>query len=145
MFIPETKLAKSRGDHRRPACFISQSGAYIIANLSRMPWFDPAYALSIGNQIDLTVGDYLDHLADDPGVAVAACYVEGFRPLDGQRWLEAAREFTASGRSIVLYRAGRTSEGARASASRTVSFLAEMSTIQARPLSSMCDSSLMAS
>ena len=100
MFIPETKLAKSRGDHRRPACFISQSGAYIIANLSRMPWFDPAYALSIGNQIDLTAADLLTHLKDDPSIDVFAVYMEGFQSGDGLRFAKAVRETVALGKDV---------------------------------------------
>lgn len=49
------------------------------------------------------------------------CYVEGFRPLDGLQWLEAAREITASGRTVLLYRAGRTPTGTQATASHTAS------------------------
>jgi acyl-CoA synthetase (NDP forming) len=75
----------------------------------------------MGNQVDLTAGDYLTYLKDDPSIRVFACYVEGFRPLDGRRWVEAAEEITASGRPVVLYRGGRTAAGARASASHTAS------------------------
>ena len=71
--------------------------------------------------MDLTVGDYLTYLKDDPGLEVFAVYVEGFTRLDGLQFLRAAREITASGRSVLLYRAGRTPEGAKASASHTAS------------------------
>ena len=81
MFIPDTKLPKSRGRHARKLCFISQSGAFIISTLSRMPWLDPAYALSIGNQIDLTAGDLLGYIKDDPEIEVFAVYIEGFPAL----------------------------------------------------------------
>jgi len=47
--------------------------------------------------------------------------VEGFRPLDGLRFLEAASEIVKSGRVVILYRAGRTAAGARATASHTAS------------------------
>ena len=112
MFIPETKLAKSRGDHPRSACFISQSGAYIIANLSRMPWFDPAYALSIGNQIDLTAADLLQHIKNDPEIDVFAVYMEGFKPGDGLVFAQAVRDTVALGKDVVFYKAGRTTRGA---------------------------------
>jgi acyl-CoA synthetase (NDP forming) len=65
------------------------------------------------------VGDYLGYLVDDPQVRVVGCYIEAFRPGDGRRWLEAAAEFSATGRQIVLYRAGRTLAGARAAVSHT--------------------------
>jgi acyl-CoA synthetase (NDP forming) len=71
--------------------------------------------------MDLTVGDYLDWLADDPEIKVFAAYVEGFKPLDGEKALRAARRIRDSGRTLILYRAGRTAAGAKASASHTAS------------------------
>jgi acyl-CoA synthetase (NDP forming) len=52
-------------------------------------------------------------------VEVFALYVEGLRPGDGARLLRSARRIAASGRTVLLYRAGRTAEGARATASHT--------------------------
>ena len=80
---------------------------------------DPRYVITIGNQMDLTAGDILAHLADDPEVRVFGVYVEGFMPGDGLRFMEAAARIRASGRRVILYRAGRTAAGASASASHT--------------------------
>ena len=121
MFIPEAKLPKSRGDHPRNTCFLSQSGAFIIANLSRMPWFDPAFALSIGNQIDLTASDLLTFIKDDPRIDVFGVYMEGFRRGDGLAFARAVEQTVAMGKDIVLYKAGRTSEGRSATAGHTAS------------------------
>ncbi len=121
MFIPETKLPKSHGDHPRRTCFISQSGAFIIANLSRMPWLDPAYALSIGNQIDLTAADILAYLTSDPGIEVIAAYMEGFQDNDGLRFALAVQEAVRRGKDVIFYKAGRTSEGRSATAGHTAS------------------------
>ncbi len=121
MFIPETKLAKSRGDHPRKVCFISQSGAFVISNLSRMPWLDPAYALSIGNQIDLTASDLLAYIKEDPAIEVFAIYMEGFQPGDGLAFTRAVRETVSMGKDVVFYKAGRTSEGRSATAGHTAS------------------------
>jgi acyl-CoA synthetase (NDP forming) len=77
--------------------------------------------VSIGNQIDLTLGDYLQYLKDDRAIEVFACYVEGFVQGDGWNWLGAARRIAAGGRPVILYRAGRTSAGASAAASHTAS------------------------
>jgi acyl-CoA synthetase (NDP forming) len=121
MFIPETKLPKSRGDHTRRTCFISQSGAFIIANLSRMPWLDPAFALSIGNQIDLTVSDLLRSIRDEPEIDVFAVYMEGFQEGDGLAFARAVEETVAAGKDVVFYKAGRTSEGRSATAGHTAS------------------------
>jgi len=131
MFIPETKLAKSRGDHPRRTCFISQSGAFIISNLSRMPWLDPAYALSIGNQIDLTAADLMAHTASDPSIEVIAAYLEGFRPGDGLAFAAAVRDAVAAGKDVVFYKAGRTSEGRSATAGHTASVAGDYAVCEA--------------
>jgi len=121
LFIPDTKLPKSRGERPRKLCFLSQSGAFIISNLSRMPWLDPVYALSIGNQIDLTAGDLLTFIKDDPAVEVFAVYMEGFPPGDGLAFASAVKETVALGKDVVFYKAGRTSEGRSATAGHTAS------------------------
>jgi len=121
MFIPDSKLPKSRGEHARKLCFISQSGAFIISTLSRMPWLDPAYALSIGNQIDLTAGDLLAYIKDDPEIEVFAVYMEGFQPCDGHSFAAAVKETVALGKDVVFYKAGRTSAGRSATAGHTAS------------------------
>jgi acyl-CoA synthetase (NDP forming) len=118
LFIPGHKLGFPETD-AAPLALLSQSGAFAISRTSSLASLNPRYLVSFGNQLDLTVGDYLTWMKDDPGVEVFACYVEGFRPLDGRRWLEAAAEISRSGRTVILYRAGRTPAGARATASHT--------------------------
>jgi acyl-CoA synthetase (NDP forming) len=120
MFIPEYKLPVPSGEVS-PVALVSQSGAFAVARMSRLGRLNPKYAITCGNQMDLTVGDYLAYLKDDPGLEVFAVYVEGFAPLDGLTFLHAARAITASGRHVILYRAGRTAAGAKASASHTAS------------------------
>jgi acyl-CoA synthetase (NDP forming) len=114
-FIPEYKLPKGRPS---PVAFISQSGAFFAAKLSKLG-VDPKYAISLGNQMDLTLGDYMQYLKDDAELEVFAIYAEGFRPLDGARFLDAVGELAEGGKTVLLYRAGRTREGARASVSHT--------------------------
>jgi len=120
MFIPEYKLPASRAE-ASPVAIISQSGAFAISRTSKLTGVNPKYSISAGNQMDLTVGDFLRYLKDDPDIAIFAVYVEGFAPLDGMTFLKAAREITASGRTVILYRAGRTPAGAKASSSHTAS------------------------
>ncbi len=119
-FIPDHKLPLPSGPPSRLA-IISQSGAFAITRASKLGVLNPKFMVTLGNQMDLTIGDYLTYLKDDPDLDVFAVYVEGFRPLDALRVLEAAREITASGRTVILYRAGRTAAGAQASASHTAS------------------------
>jgi acyl-CoA synthetase (NDP forming) len=142
-FIPEYKvravghdgregppLPRGRGDRGEatdprgdtsitPIALMAQSGAFAIARWSKLAGLEPRYLISVGNQTDLTLGDYLTYLKDDPDVRLFACYAEGFRPGDGRRWLEAAAAIVASGRSVLLYRGARTPAGVRAGVSHT--------------------------
>jgi acyl-CoA synthetase (NDP forming) len=117
-FIPPYKLPRVP-NAETPVALIAQSGAFAVARRSQLLRGTPRYLITVGNQADLTVGDYLTYLKDDPAIRVFACYVEGLRPLDGRRWLEAAAEITRDGRYVVLYRAGRSPTGAEATASHT--------------------------
>jgi len=118
MFIPAVKQG-SEPRRGAPVAMISQSGAFVVSKGSKLAGISRRYVISIGNQMDVTIGDYLTHLQDDTEVGVFAVYVEGFRPLDGHRFLEAARRIRESGRTVVMYAAGRTEAGAVASASHT--------------------------
>ncbi|MBE3095586.1 MAG: CoA-binding protein, partial [Planctomycetes bacterium] len=120
MFIPEFKLPVPKGE-TSPVAIVSQSGAFAVARMSKLSVLNPKYSISVGNQMDLTIGDYLTYLKDDREIEVFAVYVEGFTRLDGLAFLEAAREITTGGRTVILYRAGRTAAGAQASASHTAS------------------------
>jgi acyl-CoA synthetase (NDP forming) len=104
-----------------PLAIVSQSGAFAIARLSKLASLNPRYVVTLGNQSDLTIGDYLHGLADDRSVRVFAVYVEGFRPGDGARTCQAIARIRQSGRRVIVYRAGRTAAGAQASASHTAS------------------------
>lgn len=118
LFIPGHKLAFP-ATPPDPVALISQSGAFAIARASQQPRLNPRHLVTLGNQIDLTVADYLERLAADPEVEIFACYVEGFRPGDGERFFRVAESIARGGRSVLLYLAGRTAAGAAASASHT--------------------------
>jgi acyl-CoA synthetase (NDP forming) len=118
LFIPEHKLPIPRGAVD-PVALINGSGAFAVSKGSKLAGVNPRYTITFGNQMDLTVADYLQFLKDDPEIELFAVYLEGFRPLDGARFLEAARDIARSGRTVVLYRAGRTRAGAEAAASHT--------------------------
>ena len=118
-FIPPHKLPLGEGPARGLAS-ISQSGAYLVSQISNLDQvIQPRYAISFGNQMDATVSDYLEYLEDDAESRVFAVYLEGFQRGDGARFLAAVRRITASGRTVLLYKAGRTREGSEAAASHT--------------------------
>ncbi len=121
MFIPDSKLPKDRGDHRRTLGLVSQSGAYMITRMSKLNFLDPAYAISIGNQIDLTAGDFLHFLNGMDELQTVAFYMEGFTDLDGLSFARAIREAIPRGKEVIFYKAGRTPEGKNALSGHTAS------------------------
>jgi len=130
MFIPDYKLP-ARPAEPAPVALISQSGALAVARTSALTGINARFVVSVGNQSDLTVGDYLTYLADDPDVRVFGCYLEGFKPGDGRRWLEATARITASGRDVIVYRAGRTVLGTLATASHTAAIAGDYAVFRA--------------
>jgi acyl-CoA synthetase (NDP forming) len=129
-FIPSHKMPRPSGS-AAPVAILAQSGAFAFARWSRQPGVDPRYLVSVGNQTDLTMGDYLTYLRGDAAVRLFACYVEGFRPLDGRRWLDAARAIVAEGRSVLLFRNARTPGGRAAGASHTAAIAGDYEVFRA--------------
>jgi acyl-CoA synthetase (NDP forming) len=124
-FIPRYKLPFDPAPLKNVA-FISQSGAFLVSAASKLNRvFEPRFAISYGNQMDLTVCDYLEFLQNDEKIDVFSVYVEGFRELDGRRMISLAREIRAKGKRILLFKGGRSALGAQAAASHTAAIAGE--------------------
>jgi acyl-CoA synthetase (NDP forming) len=111
-FIPLERLPKPAKKAKRNSVLLSQSGAFMITRLSRNPWLDPAYALALGNQTDLTHGDMLTYFAARDDIETIGVYVEGFKDGDGLDFVRAVRRAVAGGKQVVVYKSGRTQAGA---------------------------------
>ena len=118
-FIPDNKLDKRRDKAPRRCALISQSGAFIISRMSNLELLDPTLAISLGNQIDLTVSDLLRTVGDRDDIDCIGVYVEGFNDLDGLAFVRAVEEVTAAGKLVIFYKAGRTAPGRAATAGHT--------------------------
>jgi len=98
--------------------FVSQSGALVTAVLDWARGRDIgfSYFISLGDASDVDFGDVLDFLATDPHTQAILLYVEDIR--SARKFMSAAR---AAGRNkpVVILKAGRVPEGARAAASHT--------------------------
>jgi acyl-CoA synthetase (NDP forming) len=72
--------------------------------------------LSIGNQSDLTVEDLLAYLGTDSDTGIIGLYVEGLKRAN--EFLPLAKEVSRK-KPVVVWKAGRTEEGAKATTSHT--------------------------
>ena len=132
-FIPKNKLAMPSEENPVIArtAFISQSGAFVISVISRMAWLKPAYCVSVGNQMDVTVCDYVEHAVEDPSIKVILAYLEGLKPGDGLRLARAIRRARAGGKTVVVYKAGRTPVGQKAVMGHTASIAGDFTVARA--------------
>ena len=69
-----------------------------------------------GNEADLTTTDFLEHIGPDPNVKVVIMYIEALK--EGRRFVDAAGEISKA-KPVVVYKAGRTPDAARAAQSHT--------------------------
>ncbi|MBN8875596.1 MAG: acetate--CoA ligase family protein [Rhodospirillales bacterium] len=99
----------------------SQSGAYgtHLYTLARNRRIGASLCVMTGNEGDVTVGECIGWLAENPEVDVIAVYAEGIREAPGMiAALEAAR---AAKKPIVLQKVGRSELGSKAAKSHTAS------------------------
>ncbi|MFG0284507.1 MAG: acetate--CoA ligase family protein [Phycisphaerales bacterium JB039] len=120
-FIPQNKLSPAPEGPGRRLALISQSGAFIVSCVSGNRHLDPALSISVGNQVDLTVGDLVAAAGARDDIRSIGVYVEGFSDLDGLDTLRAVRALSEAGKTVVLYKAGRTEQGRDAAAGHTAS------------------------
>jgi len=103
----------------RGVAFLSQSGM-LCTNLSmNRRALDFACLVSIGNQAVIAIEDLIDALLDDPAISAIGLYIEGLK--DVGRFAEAAARALERGVPIVALKAGRSTAGARVTATHTAS------------------------
>ena len=97
----------------------SQSGGVLGSLLSRAAarGIGLSKLVSTGNEVDLELADFVDHLADDPDTKVIALYIESVR--NATKFRAAALKAARAGKPIVAYKVGRSEAGAAAAASHT--------------------------
>jgi acetyltransferase len=72
--------------------------------------------IGVGNEGDMRFHEYLQFFGDDPRTRAVMVYAEGFK--DGKAFLDVAREI-APRKPIILYKAGRTTQGEHAARSHS--------------------------
>ena len=98
--------------------FVSQSGALVTSVLdwatSRGIGFSKF--VSIGDSADVDFGDLVDYLGSDPETRAILLYVESIRA--ARKFMSASRA-AARNKPVIVVKAGRVAEGAKAAASHT--------------------------
>ena len=98
---------------------VSQSGSLIGALLSRAEARGIGFSrlISVGNEVDLAVGEIADLLVDDPKTRAILLFMETLR--DGERLARAARRAHAAGKPVIAYKLGRSAIGQELAKSHT--------------------------
>ncbi|MBI3681715.1 MAG: CoA-binding protein, partial [Acidobacteria bacterium] len=101
-----------------PVAFLSQSGALCSAVLdwSHREMVGFSAFVSVGSMADIGWGDLIEYLGNDPRTRSILIYMESVG--DARAFLSAAREVAFS-KPVIVIKAGRTAEGARAAAAHT--------------------------
>ena len=102
----------------------SQSGNILSAmlNLSRAKNIGIARAISIGNQAQLGIADYIRYFGRDSETKVVVAYVEGLP--NGRDFYNSLKE-VSNGKPVIVVRGGTTSDGAKAASSHTGSLASD--------------------
>ena len=97
---------------------VSQSGGVGMAILgySRSKKMGVSAIVGLGNKSDIDEDDLLEYFGQDENTSVVAIHMEDLK--DGRAFLEAAKRVTKR-KPVVVLKAGRTAQGARAAASHT--------------------------
>jgi len=99
--------------------FVTQSGAVggsmLGTGMEEMGGF--SHWISVGNEADFTVADYMDALVDDSATRVIALFVEGIR--DPDRFTAACARAAEAGKPVIIYKIGISEVAAAASRSHT--------------------------
>ena len=98
---------------------VSQSGGILGSLLSRAQAAGIGFSklVATGNECDLEVADFIDHLVDDAATKVIALYLEGLRK--PKAFQAAVMRAHAAGKPVVAFKVGRSESGARSAASHT--------------------------
>jgi acetyltransferase len=107
-------IAPARG----PLAFVAQSGAMVTSVLDWAVQHGIGFShlVSLGDMADVDFGDMLDFLTNDPESRAILLYIEAIT--HARKFMSAARA-AARTKPVIVVKAGRHAEGARAAASHT--------------------------
>jgi acetate---CoA ligase (ADP-forming) len=100
---------------------VAQSGGigFALYNRGRAMGLSFSYVVSTGNEVDLGIGDFLDHMVRDDATDVIMMFLESVR--DPKTFVDAAEEAARTGKPVIVAKIGKSGAGERAAASHTAS------------------------
>ncbi|TXT60429.1 MAG: putative Succinyl-CoA ligase [ADP-forming] subunit alpha [Promethearchaeota archaeon] len=114
VYNPKARLSVSRWQTAYPGSFglISQSGGLSINITNTAIHSYSTYiskAISIGNQIDLNVIDFLEYFNEDTQTKIIGLYLENLKvknSREGKKFIELLKQICLSGKPIILWKVG---------------------------------------
>lgn len=100
-----------------PAALVAQSGSACLFIVRAAPRVRFSKVISSGNELGVTMGDYLSWLADDPSTSCVGIVIESLRDLSG--FVAAVEKLRAGGKSIVALKVGQSERGMAATVAHT--------------------------
>ena len=106
---------------RGPIALISQSGSLMASVISHAQDAGTGFSacVSVGNQADLEICDFIEYFVDDRATQAICVYVEGLK--NGKRLLELADRCKAARKPLLAVKAGNSAAAARIAQSHTAS------------------------
>ncbi|MGH8619322.1 MAG: acetate--CoA ligase family protein [Burkholderiales bacterium] len=104
-----------------PIGLVSQSGSLMASVISHAQDLGTGFSVcvTVGNQADLEVCDFIDYMIEDPQTRAICAYIEGLK--DGRRFLALAERARFAGKPIIAVKAGRSEVASRITQSHTAS------------------------
>jgi 3-hydroxypropionyl-CoA synthetase (ADP-forming) len=122
-FMPEEKFKINLSRKRKNVAILSQSGAMGIMEINNLRnAICPKVIVSYGNQLDVDPSDLVQYFEKDPMVDVMGLYIEGFKKGAGRKFFTVTSK---RNKPIIVYKAGRTEAGKKATQSHTASISGE--------------------
>lgn len=125
--LPATTALPAAG----PVALVSQSGGFgsYITTKSLLAGLKLGWFVSTGNEVDVNIAEVLAHLVERDEVKVLLTFSETLR--DPEVFIAAARRAHELDKPIILLKAGRSDEAARAAMSHTASIVGSAEVLDA--------------
>jgi acyl-CoA synthetase (NDP forming) len=102
-----------------PMAMVTQSGGFGFGVVAAAAYYGVGcnYAISTGNEADLTLLDWVADLIERPEVGIVVAFMEGVD--DGRRLVEVGERALELGKPILAWKVGNTAVGSQAAASHS--------------------------